>query len=162
MLSSEVLESQFGPTRIGVLYQDDTDRVIKTVAYAREKILELSWVKFDPDGKDVFPDIHDAVAEGASMGKAFCDAGQTFTREVRAIGNIMLPDTYRQRFGNSLPATVAETDIFIGSEQTFYCHILETFSPDVSWPEIAGDPCPPSRARVLDFADLLDAVAPVS
>ncbi len=161
MLSSDILENQFGPTRVNVLYQDNTDRIIQTVTFASEKVLELSWVKFDPEGKEVFAEIHSAVAEGESMGKAFREAGQPFNRETRALGRLILPDSYRQRFDSRNPATVTETDIFVGEDQIFYCHVLETFSPDINWP-LSADSCQrPSRAKVLDFADFLDAAAPL-
>lgn len=158
MLSSDILESQFGPTQIGRLYQDNTNRIIKTVN-ADGKVLELSWVTFDLDGKEEFPEVHARVTEGMSMGKAFRDAGLSFDRASRAIGQIVLPPSHNREFGSNQPATVTETDIFVGPEETFYCHILETFSPEVAWPEPVESLLPPSQAKIYDFANFLDAVA---
>lgn len=137
-LSSDILEKQFGPTRLEVLWQDKTRRYIATIAQANDQLLELSYVKFDTAGIKHWPQIHRAVMAGQSMGKAFRDQGWPFYRQVRAAGQRQLPASFRQRFGDDRPATVVRVDIAVGSDRLPYAQILETYSPAVTWPGLRG------------------------
>ena len=91
MLSSDILEKQFGPTKIEVLYQDTQTRAIRTLTVSGGQVLELSHVKFLDPGITKFPDIHQEVVEGKSMGKAFRDHRVRFERVTRIPAGITCP-----------------------------------------------------------------------
>lgn len=90
-LSSDILEAQFGPTRLEILRQDDASRVIRTIAIASGQVLEVSRVAFFAQGAAAFPDIHRAVLAGSSMGKTFSGRGVAFERQVRGTYRLQAP-----------------------------------------------------------------------
>jgi hypothetical protein len=140
VLSSDILESQFGPTEVEVLYQDEKTRIICTKAVGSGQVLEVSRVSFAPDAAAKFPDAHQAVLSGKSIGKAFREANIEFRREVRAAYKCVLPESFEKLFGGPDAATIVYVSILAGSGQIPYCRILETFSPDVKWPQLSGEP----------------------
>jgi hypothetical protein len=139
-LSSDILERQFGPTELEALHQDDATRIICTKVAGTGQILELSQVTFLEAGMDEFPEVHQAVINGVSMGKAFAGHGIAFTRQTKAAYDRTLPFGFEQRFNSDKPATVVAVTILVGPEQTPYAEILETYSPAVAWPEKKGKP----------------------
>lgn len=134
MLSSEILEQQFGETRVVVVRQDSRHRIINTVAVQTDKILELSLVTFDQN-TIAFPDIHKRIFDGASMGSAFAAAGVAFVRTARTVTRTVLPPSLQSYFTDQSPATVVDVDIYVGGDAVHYCHILEIYSPAVTWPQ---------------------------
>jgi len=135
MLSSEILENQFGPTHLVVLKQNSTHRIIETVASDSEQVLELSIVTFDKENVDIFPDVHVEIMAGASMGKAFKKAGIRFIRKINSTSHTRLPVILSSEFNQKGLATIVDVDIFVGEQKAHYCHILEIYSPAVTWPE---------------------------
>jgi hypothetical protein len=117
LLSSDILEAQFGLTELTVLYQ------------------ELSFVNFSRAGATQFPEVHRAVTAGTSMGKAFRAAGVAFKREERPIASQALAARFGRLFGNEGAATVITVSILVGSDEMSYAEVLEIYSPAVRWPD---------------------------
>jgi hypothetical protein len=161
MLSSDILEQQFGPTRVKVLYHDEaySERIIQTIAKTSGKILELSWVTFDPKGSEHFAAVHETVKRKTSIGKAFRQVDLELIRRLGSTNRIALPSSFTQYFNVDGEATVVEVEGVIeacGSEVR-YCDILETYSPEVVWPETALSSTSPYLAsRIGRFASLLN------
>jgi hypothetical protein len=155
LLSSEILEKQFGPTELEVLYQDDRSRVIATRATDSGQILELSWVRFLPAGIEKFPDTHRSVMAGLSMGKAFRADGIEFNRNERVAYSDGLTPVFQQLFAHDEAATIAAVTILAGSEKTVYAEILETYSPMVKWPNLHGKPIAENLTDLNSFGELL-------
>ncbi len=138
-LSSDVLESQFGPTEIKVLHHDDEIRIIKTQVIATGQILEISFVAFRAPQNEEFEPIRQEIMAGKSLGKAFRDHGVTFTREQQVAQHRELSDYFNKQFASSGQATVVAATLVVGDDSTPYADVLETYSPDVSWPQIGGE-----------------------
>jgi hypothetical protein len=134
VLSSDILEAQFGPTELTVLYQDASSRIICTKAKPGGQMLELSFVNFNQAGAGQFPEVHQAVKAGTSIGKAFRDAGIAFKREEQLVDSQALAARFGQQFGSQGAATVMTVSILAGPDQTPYAEILEIYSPAVRWP----------------------------
>jgi para-aminobenzoate synthetase component 2 len=122
ILSSDILEQQFGPTEVEILSQDDKSRTIRTKVIATGHVLEESHVVFDRAGITEFPLAHSDVLKGRSIGKAFRDRGIKFTRLEHGLNKA---DT----------GTVINVSILVGPHKTPYAEIVETYSPAVVWPE---------------------------
>ncbi len=133
MLSSEILEKQFGPTRLLILKQNSKLRIIETLSEDSEQVLELSLVTFDQKNTHAFPGIHKKIVAGSSMGKAYKQAGVTFIRKIQSIVHTTLPPILESEFSQKGIATIVELDVFIGKQKLHYCHILEIYSPVVVW-----------------------------
>lgn len=135
MLSSDILEQQFGKTYLVILHQDSSKRIIETLASSDQSVLELSIVTFASPTPKQFTSVHQAVIDGTSMGKAFKNAGIRFERTVNSIRHATLPPDLVQEFNHDGTATIIDVDIFVGDSKQHYCHILEIYSPKVIWPE---------------------------
>jgi hypothetical protein len=135
-LSSDILERQFGPTSIDIIYQDNKSRVICTKVIDSGQILELSYVEFIKSGVDKFPDIHREVLSGRSMGKAFKAHDTDFIRSTQSSYRYALPGSFNKHFGGSRPAWVIDVLILVGSNRIPYARILETYRPEVAWTDI--------------------------
>lgn len=140
LLSSDILEQQFGPTEVEVLRQDNKTRIIRTRVSASGQILELSLVAFARAGAAEFPEPHQEVVSGKSMGKAFREHGVSFKRVTRFACRQALPESFGRQFGSNQPANVVGVSILIGPQETPYAEILETYSPQVRWPRPGGEP----------------------
>jgi F0F1-type ATP synthase delta subunit len=135
MLSSEILEEQFGPTRLVILKQNSKQRIIETLAKDTKQVLELSVVTFDQENIHTFQEIHKKVIAGTSIGKAYKQAGVSFTRKVNSTVRTILPAVLEAEFNQKGLTTIVEVDIYVGKQKIHYCHILEIYSPDVAWPK---------------------------
>jgi len=131
--SSDVLESQFGPIKIEILYQVDSTRVIATKTIYSEKVLELSLVEFIKSGVDTYPEIHKEILLGKSIGKAFKDSGIEFYRNTHHEYKSILYDKIQNIFTSDRPSNVVDVTINVGPNRIPYARILETYSPDVIW-----------------------------
>lgn len=156
VLSSDILETQFGPTAIDVLYQDDTTRIIQTRRASDGHILELSYVLFDPQGVKTFPEVHQKIRDGESMGKAFVDAHVEFVRETTAVFRSHVPSVFQKKFNSTAMPWVTNTTILVGSDSVRYATVLEMFHPDVQWPEEPTGHSWPSTQPMIDFEQLLE------
>jgi hypothetical protein len=154
-LSSDILERQFGPTNVQILYQDDASRSICTKVVATGQVLELSRVAFLQPGINEFPEVHAAVVAGQSMGKAFKTRDIPFHRETHAAFQFDLPDGFCRQFKSSGLASVVEVSIFVGQQKIPYAKILETYSPAVSWPGPSGAPVDDHLRQIQLFGDFL-------
>lgn len=154
-MSSDILESQFGPTEVSVLYQDEKTRVICTRAKSDGQVLELSRVLFDPAGIGRFPRTHAAVLAGQSMGKAFRSDGIEFRRETETAYRRTLPANFHAWFGSRRPATVVAVSIMAGPDRQPYAEILEVYSPAVAWPQAGGQPRGDHPAVIKALGELL-------
>jgi len=155
VLSSEVLEKQFGPTEVSVLYQDGKTRLICTRAATNGQVLELSRVVFNPAGTEKFAETHAAVLAGQSMGKAFKAAGIEFRRETKAAYRRTLPASFGGWFGSGQPANIVVVAILAGPDRTPYADILEVYSPAVDWPQSGGSPSDEHLAIIKAIGELL-------
>ncbi|MEK7059414.1 MAG: hypothetical protein AAB971_01515 [Patescibacteria group bacterium] len=135
ILSSDILERQFGPTEIDVLHHLDEIRVIQTRALSTGQTLEISLVEFDSLGTREFEAAHQEILAGKSIGKTFRDHGIEFVRDQQAAEIRVLPPGFGKQFGNVQFATVVSVAIFVGANRLPYAEILETYSPEVIWPE---------------------------
>ena len=152
MLSSDILEEQFGPTQVDVLLQDDQTRIIRTRVVATGQILEASRVTFDSKGVKAYPKIHKTVVAGQSMGKAFRDTGIAFVRKTESVASQKVPAVFAEQFKNTQPATVVAVTILVGPKKTQYAQILEVYAPEVKWPE----PAKTDPKNLEQFAQLLE------
>jgi anthranilate synthase component II len=134
-LSSDILEQQFGPTEVEVLFQDGHQRVIKTKLVATGETLEISFVRFQQTGTEAFPQIHSEIVGGTSMGKAFHKHGVAFRRQERPGGRSAIPSELASYFNELGDGQVLKVSITVGDEQLPYAEIIETYSPKVKWPE---------------------------
>lgn len=159
-LSSDILEQQFGPTTLEVLYQDDKTRIICTKSKTSGQILELSRVTFIKSGVTQFANVHHDIVTGQSMGKAFRSHGIPFVREVHSSYRQTLPDSFSRRFGSNNPASVVSVSILVGPDRTPYAQILETYSPHVIWPTAGNKPNDGQRNEIQLFNTLLEAIKP--
>jgi hypothetical protein len=157
MISSDVLEAQFGPTEVDVLFQNQSERIIQTRVLATGQILELSWVSFNQDGIGEFPEAHARIAGGESMGKVYRSLGIDFRRNTTSVTKINVPKNLEQRFGTSGLATVIQVEILVGPKKTQYCTILETYIPELIWPEEATA-TKPSLDALEDFSQRLTSL----
>lgn len=139
-LSSDILEQQFGPTAVNVLYQDDAIRIIQTVSVETEQVLELSIVRFLPGGAQAFPEVHQAVVSGQSMGKAFRAANVAFRREEAFACKHTVPPALQQRFASDQPATIVGVRVLVGEQHIPYAEITETYTPSATWPHYSSQP----------------------
>jgi hypothetical protein len=153
VLSSDILEGQFGPTKVEILRQDDSDRIICTKSIETGQTLEISHVEFIAEGVSQFPKVHRNIVDGQSMGKAFRAAGVPFVREVYAGYSYDLPDGFKQYFQIDRPAAVLRVRILVGREQLPYADILETYHPDVDWGRLNSDE---PEAELMDRMHLVD------
>jgi hypothetical protein len=158
LLSSDILERQFGPTILEVLWQDDATRLIATKVKATGQVLELSQVVFNEPGIAGFPEVHREVVAGKSMGKAFAERAIPFKRQVHAAYRYDqhdLPGSFSERFGAELPPTVVDVSILVGPDSTPYADILEVYSPEVSWQLNGGEMAGTVVDRIRAFDELL-------
>lgn len=154
VLSSDVLEDQFGPTYIDIIYQDHQTRAIATRAL-NGKLLELSYVRFNRTASHLFPNVHQTVINGTSMGKAFRDYSIPFKRHVLGKYLYALRDTFCRLYGDERPAIILDVQILVGSLDSPYATILETYTPDVrAW---YGIPTTPS-VSCLKRIEMLSAL----
>jgi nicotinate-nucleotide adenylyltransferase len=154
--SSDILKQQFGSTKLIILDQNLEYRIIKTVVSADDAVLELSLVTFDQLNVTAFPDVHQTILAGESIGTAYQNAGILFKRNVTAVQRVTLPSSVASYFKSHGQATIVEVDICVGPQQTRYCSILEIYSPAVDWPEPETAASPTISARIKAFAKLLD------
>ena len=133
MLSSDVLEKQFGPTELHVLKQTTTYRIIQTIATNTKTVLELSFVTFDTT--NAFPAVHQHILAGASVGKAYQHAGIMFRRDVRSVSTSPVPNILKRFFELSQQVTIVEVSIHVGPEKSHYCDIIEIYAQSVEWPQ---------------------------
>lgn len=154
-LSSDILERQFGPTNVQILYQDDVSRSICTKVIATGQVIELSRVTFLQPGLKAFPKVHAMIVAGQSMGKAFKTQNIPFRREAHVAFQFDLPDGFRRYFKSLGLASVVDVSIFVGQQKTPYAKILETYSPAVSWPGFEGSPADDHLLQIQLFDDFL-------
>ncbi|CAN5410902.1 hypothetical protein BH10PAT4_BH10PAT4_0750 [soil metagenome] len=133
MLSSDVLEKQFGPTELRILQQTNKYRIIQTIAVNTKMVLELSFVTFDRI--NVFPAVHQLILDGGSIGKVYKEAGIFFYRDVRSISTSPVSNILKRFFELSQVLTIVEVSIFVGPEKSHYCDIIEIYAQSVEWPQ---------------------------
>jgi hypothetical protein len=153
MLSSDILEQQFGPTDLHIVQQTDSYRIIQTIDRSDKSVLELSFVTFDT--ATTYPAIHQAVQSGASMGKAFRDGNVPFVREIQSVRWSNMPKKLQSYFSSSEPVTIVEVSIFVGPEHAHYCDIVEVYHPHVSWPQSPTIDDTTLPQTLLTFLELL-------
>lgn len=158
VISSDILESQFGPTYVSVIYQDDNYRVISTRVKESDKMLELSLVEFIDSGASAFPELHQEVLSGGSMGKVFRSADVDFVRKTDALYLAILPEVFHDKFRDKGPINVVDVTILVGPDKTPYAHILETYSPEVVWAVKTTSPTPGQMTKIKRLAEFIEPV----
>lgn len=159
ILSSDFLEEEFGPTELEVLYwnEDTLTRVSCTKVIETGQVVEVSLVVFDPRGTATYPEVHQTVLDGASMGKAFRAAGIRRHRETKSAYAYHLPEVFGHWFGSEEVGIVANTMFSVGPEHTPYAELLETFTSSVEdrLQLSVGEPTQELRERIYWLGDLL-------
>lgn len=150
-LSSDILEEQFGPTVLDVVYQDDTRRIIQTRSASDNRILELSYVRFDLSGAHAFAQIHQKVRAGMSMGKAFREAEVQFARETAAVFRSQVPVIFQEKFTTTDMPWITNTNIVVGPTPVHYAAVLEMYHPVVQWPDSLKGQLRPSLNLIKEF-----------
>lgn len=153
-LSSDILQQQFGPTSLFVVFQAGDERIVQTVA--GDKILELSCVRFDTIGRQQFPVVTHAIDNGASMGQAFRDAKIPFTRRTAFVSKIAASQFFKDIFTDSSPLWVVGVDVLVGGKNTPYASIVEFYNPLVVWPDPIQELTEQQRRKVKESQDLLE------
>ena len=148
MLSSDILEQQFGPTELVIVSQNKKHRTIQTIATQSRAVLELSIVTFDTMNITLFPEIHEQILQGSSMGKAFRDAAIEFVRDVHFVTRNVIPAKIQTMFSSQDAATIIDVDILVGPNKSHYCHITEIYNPIVAW-AMSDDPQSPNVEQAL-------------
>lgn len=157
VLSSDILEEQFGPTRLEILYRDSGSRIISTIS-GDGQVLELSWVRFHAVGPEL-AHLHEEVVGGKSIGKAFRDLGIEFTRQTHGTYACAQTANISKRFKASGPVTVVEVSVLAGPERTPYADILEVYSPPADWPDTAAVAPDRILKELRDFDGLLTDIS---
>jgi hypothetical protein len=133
MLSSDILEQQFGQTELNIIKQTPEYRIIQTVAKKDSAVLELSFVTFDRT--DAFPIVHAQVLKGSSMGKAYHASGIEFERDIKSVSKLPVPISLQNYFQQKGLSTIVEVSILVGQDHVHYCDIIEIYHPSVKWPQ---------------------------
>jgi len=154
-LSSDILEEQFGPTAVNILHQDNTIRIIQTFVIKTGQVLELSLVRFLPEGVAAFSAVHQSVLSGDSMGKAFRAAGVEFRRETEFACHHNVPSALQRCFDSQEPATVSNVRILVGPDKVPYATIVESYTPITKWPHLFGDITPQAKTDLNLLAEHL-------
>lgn len=152
-LSSDILERQFGPTELDVMFHGELTRIIATRTVGDGRVLEISRVVFDPEAAAAFPDAYQDMLAGESMGKAFRARGYEFERNIKSAFTCDLPEAFARWFGDNHNATVVELATTADSRPV--ATILETYRPEVSWPYLPGELSSDQFATVQLMADFL-------
>ncbi|MDB5167060.1 MAG: hypothetical protein JWN26_205 [Candidatus Saccharibacteria bacterium] len=158
MLSSDILEQQFGPTKLVIVFQDFKHRIIQTITKQNHKVLELSLVTFDQSNVNTFAVIHQKILGGDSMGKTFKDADVNFVRDIHFINHEIIPSNIQATFDQVGQATIIDVDILVGPNLIHYCHITEIYSPSVVWPKSNHPALPTIKQTLAEFSKLLSLV----
>lgn len=132
VISSDVLEQQFGTTSLQVIEQGDHERIITTSAESTDAVLEISWVRFK--NTNTHRDIQKRIRAGTSMGKAFRSQNIPFTRKIVVSGKVAAPPFAQNLFQSKAEVTLVEISVYVGLEQTHYADITELYAPEVDWP----------------------------
>lgn len=154
-LSSDILEEQFGATTVDILFQDGNKRIIQTRLLSDDRILELSYVQFEPAGIATFPGAHAEVRAGGSMGKVFVKRHIPFFRDSSALFRNPVPEMFQTKFQSQAMALVTNTAIFVGDEKVRYATILEVYHPDVRWPDPETGRGRPFAQSLMEFERIL-------
>lgn len=133
-LSSDILEQQFGPTKLDVLFQSADQRLIATRSIKDNALLEISLVVFGKKSARLFPNVQAEIKAGKSIGKAFREHSIHFERQTLANAKMAVPDKLQAKFGSSEPTAVCEISILVGDTKQPYASIVEVYSPAVDWP----------------------------
>lgn len=142
VLSSDLLEAQFGPTELLVLHDDGMERVIGTNS-ASGQHLELSLVRFRIEMSRAHPAVWRQLQAGSSMGAAFRQAGFDFQRTDQQAYQLRLPEPLSQWFGSLAPATVIQLVVVANTQPL--ADVFEIYHPEVRWPL----PIQPGRPKGL-------------
>src|SRR5512146_2540512 len=161
-LSSDLLERQFGPTEVDILFQDEGTRIIATKAVGDGRILEVSWVVFATDAAANFPEPYSDMQAGESMGKAFRAHDIKFERTIRSSYTADLPPAFQRWFNGTRESTVIDLSILAGPHKKLFADVLETYRPGVIWPYLTGEPTFDQQRRIGLLANFLDTVSKTS
>lgn len=156
VLSSDILERQFGPTELEIMFQDEMTRIICTKAAGDGRVLEVSWVVFASDAATNFPEPYQDMLAGESMGKAFRSHEIKFQRKIKNSYTYDLPPAYQRWFGDAQDATVVDLSILAGPNQRLFAEVLETYRPGTIWPYLTGEPAAEQRRQIGLLGDFLE------
>ena len=161
-LSSEVLVRQFGNLELEILNQDDRERIICNRTVPDGRVIELSKVAFRQEGVAAFPEIHQRILRGASIGAAFAEASVPFHREIHASRHYEdeVPSSFAERFGSQEPPTVTDLSVLVGADNIPYADILEVYNPAVvPWEQSPEKLSATAISRLHEFGATLANIA---
>lgn len=148
-LSSDILEQQFGPTRLQIITQRHLERIICTLDASGQR-LELSYVHFLPAIVEQYTEIYQQIETGKSVGKAFREAGVAFRRDDQSTQSLALTATLAKWFGQQGQATAVQTRIYVGDQRLHVADIFELYNPTVTWPTKTISAKPDNQLEYLD------------
>lgn len=129
-LVSDLLEEQFGSCNIEILSQDERKRLVAVSSAGR--VIEIAYTKFVQNGVKAFPEVHQTIIDGESMGRAFKIKNVDFYREVRLSKIYPVSGLIAGYFGNENQSLrLIVVDIYVGAMKAHYAQITEIFAPDV-------------------------------
>lgn len=136
LLTTDIMEAQFGPVEASVLFQDERRREVVVRVRRTKQVLEFARVTFAPAGAAAYPAIDRRIRGGALMGKAFRDAGVEFRRRQEPPARRELSGRLRELFAaGDGPGLCVSASILVGPEELPYAENRETYSPAIEWPE---------------------------
>jgi hypothetical protein len=134
-IATDFLEQHFGPVRAEIIHQDAKSRLIYTRTIHTGQILECAWVRFNPEVVLLYREVHEQIAAGELMGKAFRQAAIGFIRsELAGFQQSLSPKLQRIFNTQSSSATCKYVSIQVGERLQEYARNLELYSPAVPWP----------------------------
>lgn len=127
---SDLLEEQFGTCNTEILSQDEKTRLVAVSSSGR--VIEIAYTKFAQNGVNAFPEIHETITNGESMGKAFRINNIDFYRAVRLSKVYPVSGIIAEYFGNEHQnLQLVVVDIYVGTTKAHYAQIMEIFASDV-------------------------------
>ena len=130
---SDFLQTQFGNTKIQVLFQDTNERYVY-ITTEQGIGLELARVCFEPAFSILYPEVFTLVSSGGFIGKTFRTKKIPFYRDTQKEYISAVSRDISEAFNNTRNATVVEVDIYAGMSRTHIATITEIYSSIVQWP----------------------------
>ncbi|HEY8108806.1 MAG TPA: hypothetical protein VIF43_02250 [Patescibacteria group bacterium] len=135
LLTTDIMEAQFGPVHAEVLSQTRRRREVAVKVRRTGQVLEYAVVSFDPAGAAAYPAIDRKIRRGSLMGQTFRDAGVPFLREENPPTKVRLSERLRELFGASEEHGLRiDATILVGLGRLCYARNHETYSPAIKWP----------------------------
>jgi hypothetical protein len=135
VLTTDVMEAQFGPVEAEVVSQDEHNREVIVRVSETGQVLEYARVRFKSPGVEAYPEVDRSIRAGALMGKEFRNAGIAFRRRQGPPVRRKLSARLQTLFGTDEPYGLGiMASILVGPDELSYAENYETYSPAIEWP----------------------------